>query len=78
VTIEVKIPKLGMSVESGTIIEWLVEDGARIEAGDPIYTLGTDKTETEIEAPAGGVIRLIGKIDEEYPVGTLVAEISPE
>jgi pyruvate/2-oxoglutarate dehydrogenase complex dihydrolipoamide acyltransferase (E2) component len=75
---QVRVPKLGMSVDSGTIVEWFVEDGARIEEGQPLYTLGTDKTDTEIEAPASGVIRIIGKIDEEYEVGAVIAEISTE
>ncbi|ONH55553.1 dihydrolipoamide acyltransferase [Frankia sp. CcI49] len=72
---EIRIPKTGVSVEEGTVTEWLVEDGDIVEAGTPIYVLGTDKVESDIEAPAGGQIRLLVEADTTHPVGTLVAEI---
>lgn len=37
--------------------------------------LATDKTETEVESPAAGQITIIGEVDEDYPVGTVVATI---
>lgn len=72
---EVRIPKLGVAVEAGQITDWLCEDGDEVKAGQPIYELATDKTEVEIESPASGRITIIGEIDEEYAVGTLVATI---
>jgi pyruvate/2-oxoglutarate dehydrogenase complex dihydrolipoamide acyltransferase (E2) component len=72
------IPKLQMSTTEGTLAEWLVEDGARVEAGQPIYCLETDKSVQEIEAPESG--RLTQKVaaGETYPVGTEIGVISPE
>lgn len=72
------IPKLQMSTTEGTLAEWLVEDGARVEAGQPIYSLETDKSVQEIEAPESG--RLTQKVaaGETYPVGTEIGVISPE
>lgn len=75
-TTEVRIPKLGVAVEQGQITEWLCADRATVEAGQAIYVLATDKTETEIESPATGTIAIIGAVDEDYPVGALVATIS--
>jgi pyruvate/2-oxoglutarate dehydrogenase complex dihydrolipoamide acyltransferase (E2) component len=72
---EVRIPKLGVAVEEGQITDWLCEDGDVVEAGQAIYELATDKTETEIESPAAGRITIIGEIEVDYPVGTLVATI---
>jgi pyruvate/2-oxoglutarate dehydrogenase complex dihydrolipoamide acyltransferase (E2) component len=72
---EVRIPKLGVAVEEGQITDWLCEDGDVVEVGQPIYELATDKTETEIESPAAGRITIIGEIETDYPVGTLVATI---
>jgi len=75
---KIKIPKLGMAVEEATLSAWLVEDGSQVEAGAPIYVAATDKVEQEIESPVAGKIRLIGAVEETYPVGTLVAEIVGE
>lgn len=73
---EVRIPKLGVAVEEGQITDWLCEDGDVVEAGQPLYELATDKTEVEVESPASGRITIIGEIDQEYPVGTLIATIA--
>lgn len=59
----------------GTLVEWVIPDGGRVEAGDVIYRLETDKVEMDIEAPCGGVIRHIGEEGEVYPVGELIATI---
>jgi pyruvate/2-oxoglutarate dehydrogenase complex dihydrolipoamide acyltransferase (E2) component len=69
------IPKLQMSTTEGTLTEWLVEDGAMVEAGQAIYALETDKSVQEIEAPESG--KLIQKVaaGETYPVGTEIGEI---
>ena len=74
-TVSIRIPKLGLSMDEGFIVEWLVDDGEEIAAGAPLYTLGTDKVENEVEAPVAGRIRLIGVPDSPYPVGTVIAEI---
>ncbi len=69
------IPKLEMSMSEGTLAEWMVESGTVVNEGDVIYTLETDKTAREIEAPASGT--LIQKVPdgETYPVGTEIGEI---
>ena len=58
--------------------EWLVEDGAIVEEGQPIYSLETDKSVQEIEAPASGRLSQKVAADETYPVGTEIGEITPE
>ena len=75
---EVRIPKTGDAVEEGTLVEWLVEDGARVERGDPLYLLETDKVEMQIDAPCAGVVSRIGKPGEVYPVGRLIATIAED
>ncbi|OBB33708.1 dihydrolipoamide acyltransferase [Mycolicibacterium peregrinum] len=72
---EVRIPKLGVAVEQAQITEWQCGDGDSVETGQAIYTLATDKTETEVESPAAGVITIIGEVDVDYPVGTIIATI---
>jgi pyruvate/2-oxoglutarate dehydrogenase complex dihydrolipoamide acyltransferase (E2) component len=72
---EIRIPKPGDAVMEGTLVEWLAADGARVETGDAIYRLETDKVEMDIEAPCAGIIRHIGEEGEVYPVGELIATI---
>jgi pyruvate/2-oxoglutarate dehydrogenase complex dihydrolipoamide acyltransferase (E2) component len=72
----INIPKLGWTMEEGTLTEWLVDDGATVAAGDPLYSLESDKVENEIAAPAGGVLRRQTAIaGETYPVGTEIGTI---
>jgi 2-oxoglutarate dehydrogenase E2 component (dihydrolipoamide succinyltransferase) len=75
---EVRIPKTGDAVEEGTLVEWLVEDGAQVERGDPLYWLETDKVEMQIDAPCAGVVSRIGVSGETYRVGELVATIAEQ
>jgi pyruvate/2-oxoglutarate dehydrogenase complex dihydrolipoamide acyltransferase (E2) component len=59
----------------GTLVEWLVADGATVNAGDVIYRLETDKVENDVEAPVGGVVRIMGEEGETYEVGAQIGEI---
>jgi pyruvate/2-oxoglutarate dehydrogenase complex dihydrolipoamide acyltransferase (E2) component len=54
---ELAIPKLGVTVTECHLREWLVEDGATVTNGQPVYVLETDKTDAEIEAIADGILR---------------------
>ena len=72
------IPKLQMSTTEGTLVEWLVDDGASVEEGQPIYALETDKSVQEIEAPESGRLTQKMAAGETYPVGTQIGEIASE
>jgi pyruvate/2-oxoglutarate dehydrogenase complex dihydrolipoamide acyltransferase (E2) component len=72
----IMIPKLGVSMTEGTLVEWLVADGDAVSPGAPIYRLETDKVESDIEAPAAGRIRILAGAGDTYSVGTLVAEVT--
>jgi pyruvate/2-oxoglutarate dehydrogenase complex dihydrolipoamide acyltransferase (E2) component len=76
VAIPVTLPKIGFSMNEGVLAEWLVEDGATVSEGQPIYSLESDKSTNEVESPASGTIRILGQIGETYEVGTVLAEIS--
>jgi pyruvate/2-oxoglutarate dehydrogenase complex dihydrolipoamide acyltransferase (E2) component len=73
---QVTIPKIGFSMNEGELAEWLVEDGAQVAEGDPLYSLEADKSTNEVESPASGTLRIIGQVGETYEVGTVIAEIS--
>ena len=73
--VTIQIPKLGMAMTEGTLVEWAVADGDAVEVGQILYRLETDKVENEVESPAAGTIRLVAAEGETYPVGTVLAEI---
>lgn len=72
---EIVLPKLGFSMEEGSVIEWLVADGAKVTAGQPLYSLESEKSVQEIEAPESGTLRVIAELRVVYPVGTIIATI---
>jgi pyruvate/2-oxoglutarate dehydrogenase complex dihydrolipoamide acyltransferase (E2) component len=67
---QVKLPKLGETTESVVIEEWLVAVGDKVEAGQPLLTVETDKVTAEVPAPMSGVIRaLLVEPGDEVPTG---------
>lgn len=72
---EVLMPKIGFSMEEGVLVEWLVADGAEVQAGQPLYSLESEKSVQEIEAPAGGKLRIIAPVGETYRVGHVLGRI---
>ncbi len=72
---QVLLPKLGFSMNEGLLSEWMVDDGAEVTEGQPIYALESDKSTNEVESPASGKIRILAEIGETYEVGHLLAEI---
>jgi pyruvate/2-oxoglutarate dehydrogenase complex dihydrolipoamide acyltransferase (E2) component len=71
----INIPKLGVSMTEGTLVEWLVGDGDTVAAGQVLYRLETDKVENDVEAMVGGVIHLSGSEGEIYEVGAEIGTI---
>ncbi len=72
---EIRIPQASMEMTEGAIDAWLVDDGAVVEAGQPIYTLETDKIVMEVEAPAAGILRIVGEPGMSYQVGDLIGRL---
>ena len=59
--IEIRLPKLGLTMEEGTVDEWLLDDGAAVVVGMPILRLATDKIDVDVEAEAEGILhRAVG------------------
>ncbi len=75
---EVVVPQMGV-VERVLVVEWLVDDGSAVAAGDPVVVIDTDKAETELEAPASGRLRILvaASDEDEVAVGTVLATIAP-
>jgi pyruvate dehydrogenase E2 component (dihydrolipoamide acetyltransferase) len=76
--VEIRVPRLGWSMEEGTLVEWLKQDGDRVEAGDLIFSLEGDKALNEVEAFDHGILRIppdSPRLGTTIPVGTLLAYI---
>ncbi|MFD2552563.1 dihydrolipoamide acetyltransferase family protein [Bizionia sediminis] len=75
-TFSLKMPKMGESITEGTIINWLVSEGAYFEEGDIILEVATDKVDNEVPAPVSGkLITIHHKAKDVVPVGQEIAVI---
>lgn len=73
---DVLLPKWGMSMQEGTITEWLVAEGDAVTEGQVIANVEADKVEAEIEAPGSGTLtRIDVEEGETVDVGTVLARI---
>src|ERR1700721_2871118 len=80
--IEIKVPRLGWSMEEGTFVEWLKREGQTVQAGEPLFAIEGDKAVQEVEAIGSGIFRLAPRapeIGETVKVGaTLAYLLAPE
>ena len=74
-SIEVKIPAVGESISSGVVSVWHKKTGEEVKAGEPLFTLETDKVSTEIVAEKAGVLNTIAAEGQEVKIGEVVATI---
>jgi pyruvate dehydrogenase E2 component (dihydrolipoamide acetyltransferase) len=74
---EVILPKLGQTMEEGTIVEWLKREGEPVQRGEVLFMVETDKATLEVEATARGFLRkILVPVGETVPVLTVVALIT--
>lgn len=74
--IPVIMPKQGLQMTEGTIMNWLVEEGAPIREGDPFFEMETDKLTITIDAPATGtLLKIVHGEGDTVPVAALIAVI---
>lgn len=73
---EVILPQLAMGMSEGTIVDWFVTEGAKIQREQPFVSIETEKVTTEIPAPYSGYVHLIAKAGDVLPVETPMARIA--
>lgn len=74
--VKVKMPKLGLTMTEGTIVEWRKSVGDQITAGEILFVVETEKVEVEVEAPANGtLVEILSEVKGVYPVGEVLAVI---
>jgi pyruvate dehydrogenase E2 component (dihydrolipoamide acetyltransferase) len=73
---EVIMPKVDMVMETGTFVEWLKQEGDRVNKGDPLFIISSDKANIEIESPGDGVLTgLTAKLNDVIPVAEVIGYI---
>jgi pimeloyl-ACP methyl ester carboxylesterase len=75
--VEVIMPKMGMTMTSGTIVRWHCQTGDTVEAGQPICEIESDKLNTDLTADVDGVLTITAAEGDEIPVGGVVGQIEP-
>ncbi|VEF48835.1 acetoin dehydrogenase E2 component (dihydrolipoamide acetyltransferase) [Bacillus freudenreichii] len=74
--VQIIMPKLGMGMEEGTVVEWLKKKGDKVEKGESIAVISSDKIEKDIEAPDSGVLLEVAAAeDETVAVGEAIGYI---
>lgn len=71
--VEFQMPKLGLTMEEGTIIEWLVAHDSDVVEGMPVVRIETDKVETEVESSGGGRLHHLAQPGQAYACGAVIA-----
>lgn len=73
---EIFMPKLSSTMEVGTILQWLVDEGDTIEVGDPLFEIMTDKINIEVESYEEGVfLKKYYEVDDVVPINTILGYI---
>ena len=77
--VEITMPQMGESITEGTVVEWHKKPGERIEQDETLLEIGTDKVDTDVPSPVGGVVaEILVPEGETVDVGTLLAVITDE
>src|SRR5690606_16967383 len=77
--VDVTMPQMGVSVAEGTVVEWRVNVGDPVVADEPVCDISSDKIDSEVPAPASGVLHEIRvPVGETVEVGTPLARIATD
>ena len=76
---DVTMPRLSDSMEEGTILEWLVDEGGEVKKGEPLVEIETDKANMTYDADTDGVlIEILAQKGDTLPIGEVIARIGEE
>jgi dihydrolipoamide dehydrogenase len=74
----VTMPKLGLTMETGKIVEWKAAEGGDVKEGEILLIVETEKITYEVEAPASGMLHIVVAAEEEVPVAELIGIIAAD
>ena len=69
------MPKLSDTMEEGTVLQWLKQDGDEVAKGEPLVEIETDKANMMVEAPDSGQLQIVAQIGDSLPIGATIATI---
>ena len=73
---EIIMPKLGLTMTTGTIVSWLMDEGADVGEKEPVLEIETEKLSYNIESPAGGVLlKKLAAVGEKYPIAAVLGYV---
>lgn len=73
--VDVIMPKMGMTMTSGVVSQWLKEDGDVVELDEAIADIETDKIANQVQAPAAGTLHTVVELFDDVPVAEVIAYI---
>ena len=76
--VEIIMPKVDMDMASGKVLAWHVSPGEKVEKGNPLFDIETDKAAMEVEAPESGIVHFLVDEGTEVPIGQPVAWLFAE
>jgi 2-oxoglutarate dehydrogenase E2 component (dihydrolipoamide succinyltransferase) len=76
-SIEIKIPSVGESVQEAVLAEWFKKDGDTVRKDEPLFVIETDKVTLEVVAEADGVLTILVQAGETVAIGTVVGSLEP-
>lgn len=76
--VDILVPQVGESITSGLLAAWLKKDGDRVQSGEEIFELETDKTTLSVPSPESGSLKILVQADEEVKVGQRVGIIDTD
>lgn len=76
-SLEITVPAVGESINSGILSVWHKKDGEAVASGELLFTLETDKVSTEVNAPEAGVLKTLAAEGDEVKIGQVVGTLDP-
>jgi 2-oxoglutarate dehydrogenase E2 component (dihydrolipoamide succinyltransferase) len=76
-SVAIKVPSVGESITEGILARWLKPDGSKVQAGEPLFELETDKASSVVPAPGSGVLKIGAAEGETVLIGATVGGIEP-
>jgi pyruvate dehydrogenase E2 component (dihydrolipoamide acetyltransferase) len=75
---QIKMPKVAMAMNEGTITQWFKGDGEQVEKGEPLFEIETEKTAYEVEAPVSGQLQILVSAGETVKVETVIGALGDD
>jgi pyruvate/2-oxoglutarate dehydrogenase complex dihydrolipoamide acyltransferase (E2) component len=72
----IRIPRVSVAVSEAELVECFVDTGERVEEGDPLFSIATEKVEQEVQAGASGTVHWTAEVGATYDIGTQIGLIT--